>query len=307
MKRPLLIQLGILALCLWAALEFAVNFPYPSPLVRPFLAPALRWPRAQVEGWVDREDFPSSFLEYFGRDPERTIPPGKNLVAPADGVIGEILHRNGISYLVVRMSFWDVHVIRAPAAGAVTDLGQEGVRLVRNPQTEEQKVADIYERGKDAPVQKTISFKTAAYGELKVRMITSYWASRLKVWVARGEDVKKGERIGRILLGQYDGAGGVRQRQFRGHAGTACNRRPDHRLHARFVMPRWLLRDGRLSWGVVGAVVFVTASLIAFDLAWRLVKLPFDNLLIRAVAMDLAAALVVLSLVRVVLRRRRRR
>lgn len=72
-------------------------------------------------------------------------------------------------------------------------------------------------------------------------------------------------------------------------------------------MPRWLLRDGRLSWGVVGAVVFVTASLIAFDLAWRLVKLPFDNLLIRAVAMDLAAALVVLSLVRVVLRRRRRR
>jgi phosphatidylserine decarboxylase len=200
MRRPLLIQLGILALCLWAVVAFAINFPYPSPLIRPFLAPTLRWPRAQVEGWVNTQDFPSSFLQYFGRDPERTIPPGNNLVAPADGVIGEILHRDGISYLVVRMSFWDVHVIRAPAAGAVTDIEAEGVHLVRNPQTEEQKVADIYERGKDAPVQKIISLKTAS-GELKVRMITSYWASRLKVWVARGEDIEKGERIGRILLG----------------------------------------------------------------------------------------------------------
>jgi phosphatidylserine decarboxylase len=200
MKRPLLVQLGILALCLWAVVELAVNFPYPSPLIRPFLAPPLRWTRAQIEGWVNTQNFPSSFLEYFSRDPERVIPPGANLVAPADGIIGEILHRNGASYLVVRMSFWDVHVIRAPAAGTVTGIEQEGIRLVRDPQSEEQKVADIFERGKDAPVQQIISFKTG-YGDLKVRMITSYWASRLKVWVSDSEDVKKGQRIGRILLG----------------------------------------------------------------------------------------------------------
>ena len=200
MKRPLLAQLGIIALCLWAVVELVVNFPYPSPLIRPFLLPTLRWPRAQVEGWVNTQDFPSSFLQYFGRDPERAIPAGQNMVAPADGIIGSILHRDGMSYLVVRMSFWDVHVIRAPAAGAVTDIAEEGVRLVRNPQTEEQKVADIYERGKDAPVQKIMTFKTS-YGDLKVRMITSYWASRLKVWVSPGQDVKKGERIGRIMLG----------------------------------------------------------------------------------------------------------
>ena len=199
MKRPLLAQLGIIALCLWAVVELVVNFPYPSPLIRPFLPPTLRWPRAQVEGWVNTQDFPSSFLQYFGRDPERAIPAGENMVAPADGVIG-ILHRNGMSYLVVNMSFWDVHVIRAPASGAVTGIEEEGIRLVRNRQTEEQKVANIYERGKDAPVQKIITFKTG-YGDLKVRMITSYWASRLKVWVAPGQDVKKGERIGRIMLG----------------------------------------------------------------------------------------------------------
>lgn len=200
MNRTLLAQLGIIAVCLWSIVELAVNFPYPAPLIRPFLPPHLRWPTQQVEGWVDAESFPASFLEYFGRDPARRVPPGANLVAPADGVIGPVLHRDGISYLIVKMSFWDVHVIRAPTAGTVTGVAEEGVRLVRNPGTEEQKAADIYERGKDAPVQKIISFKTGK-GELKVRMITSYWASRLKVWVYRGQEVKKGERIGRIVLG----------------------------------------------------------------------------------------------------------
>ena len=200
MNRLLLAQLGIIALCVWSIVELAVNFPYPAPLIRPFLPPHLRWPTQQIEGWVESQDFPSSFLEYFGRDPHRTVPPGANLVAPADGVIGPVLHRDGISYLIVKMSFWDVHVIRAPAAGTVTGVEEEGVRLVRNRQTEEEKAADIYERGKDAPVQKVISFKTANR-ELKVRMITSYWASRLKVWVAPGHEVKKGERIGRIMLG----------------------------------------------------------------------------------------------------------
>ncbi len=200
MNRVLIAQLGIIALCVWCVAELAANFPYPSPLIRSFLPPRLHWPSQQVEGWVNTQDFPSSFLQYFGRDPERTIPAGANLVAPADGVIGEILHRDGRSYLVVKMSFWDVHVIRAPAAGTVTGIEEEGVRLVRDAETEAQKAEDIYERGKDAPVQKIMSFNSA-YGDLKVRMITSYWASRLKVWVYRGETVKKGERIGRIMLG----------------------------------------------------------------------------------------------------------
>jgi phosphatidylserine decarboxylase len=39
------------------------------------------------------------------------------------------------------------------------------------------------------------------YGEVKVRLITSYWASRLKVWVHEGDHLTKGQRIGRILLG----------------------------------------------------------------------------------------------------------
>lgn len=200
MNRALLAQLCVIALCAWSVIELAVNFPYPSPLIRPFLPPMLRWPTHQIEGWVNTQDFPSSFLQYFGRDPERVVPAGTNFVSPADGVIGSVLHRDGISYLVVNMSFWDVHVIRAPTAGTVIGIEEEGARLVRTVKSQEQKAADVYERGKDAPVQKIISFKTN-YGDLKVRMITSYWASRLKVWVADGQDIKKGERIGRIMLG----------------------------------------------------------------------------------------------------------
>jgi phosphatidylserine decarboxylase len=199
MRRVLFAQLAIIALCLWSLTELALNFPYPSPLIRPFLPPTLRWPTHQIEGWVNSQDFPSSFLSYFARDPDRSVPTGQNLVSPADGTIGNILHRNGMSYLVIRMSFWDVHVIRAPAAGAVTGLDEEGVRVEREGD-DEAEAADIYERGKDAPVQKIISLKTG-YGDLKVRMITSYWASRLKVWIRSGENIKKGERIGRILLG----------------------------------------------------------------------------------------------------------
>jgi phosphatidylserine decarboxylase len=45
-----------------------------------------------------------------------------------------------------------------------------------------------------------MTFKTK-FGEVRVRMITSYWASRLKIWVHNGQEVKKGERIGRIVLG----------------------------------------------------------------------------------------------------------
>src|SRR5271169_4838918 len=154
MNRSLIVQIGIIAFCAWSVVELAINFPYPAPLIRPFLPPTLLWPTQQIQGWVNTQDFPSSFLQYFARDPERTIPPGANLVAPADGVIGDVLHRDGITYLVVNMSFWDVHVIRAPAAGTVTEVDDEGAHLVRSVKNKEQMVAEIYERGKEAPVQK---------------------------------------------------------------------------------------------------------------------------------------------------------
>src|SRR5262249_43156351 len=58
----------------------------------------------------------------------------------------------------------------------------------------------IFLKDKAAPVQQIVTLDTE-YGEVKVRLITSYWASRLKIWVTPGQKLQKGERIGRILLG----------------------------------------------------------------------------------------------------------
>lgn len=59
-------------------------------------------------------------------------------------------------------------------------------------------------------------------------------------------------------------------------------------------MLRLIWVEGRLSWIVVGVVVFLSVSLIALDLAWRLLKIQFDTLLIYAFAIDVMAAIVVI-------------
>src|SRR2546423_4817865 len=198
-KRNLTIQIGILAACALALGQLAVNFPYPGPLIRPLLPPRLRWPEAEIRAWVEAENYAPGFLEYFARDPERRIPAGDNLVSPADGVITAISQQGGITYFVVGLSFWDVHVVRTPLAGTVTAVESEGAMFDRYPTPQRMKEM-IFLHGKDAPVQQIVTLDTN-YGQVKVRLITSYWASRLKVWVHPGQKLQKGERIGRILLG----------------------------------------------------------------------------------------------------------
>ena len=127
------------------------------------------------------------------------IPPGDNVVAPADGLVFGIPRRDGTAYFIVNLSFWDVHVVRSPVAGIVKDVSQEGLYLARTP-TAAQMRESIFLHGKAAPVQSIITLDTG-HGDIKIRLITSYWASRLKVWVHEGDRLAKGERIGRIVLG----------------------------------------------------------------------------------------------------------
>jgi phosphatidylserine decarboxylase len=121
------------------------------------------------------------------------------MVSPADGAITNISFQDGITYFVVGLSFWDVHVVRTPVAGVVKNIEAEGLHFDRNLTSQEAKEA-IFLRGKAAPVQQIVTLDTD-YGEVKVRLITSYWASRIKVWVHLGQKLGKGERIGRMLLG----------------------------------------------------------------------------------------------------------
>ncbi len=70
---------------------------------------------------------------------------------------------------------------------------------------------------------------------------------------------------------------------------------------------RWSLwHDGQLSWGFVGSVVFATVLLIAHDLAWRLITVQFETLLICGIAAGLAAAVLLIVAVRLLSRRPQR-
>ncbi len=192
-------QILILALCAWAVAALAWNFPYPSPLIKPLLPPKLRWPTQEVASWVEEGAFDRDFARYFARDPNRAIPSGATLVSPADGIVQDVEYFAGTTYLVVGLSFWDVHVVRTPIAGTVKTIDMEGSYLERLAPPAKLREMHFL-RGKAAPVEAVITIATAR-GDVKVRMITSYWASRLKTWIYPGQKLAKGDRLGRIMLG----------------------------------------------------------------------------------------------------------
>jgi MYXO-CTERM domain-containing protein len=62
--------------------------------------------------------------------------------------------------------------------------------------------------------------------------------------------------------------------------------------------------DGRLSWPLVAIIVFLAVSLVAVDLAWRVLVMPFDRLLVSAATIDGLVAVLGIGLY-FALRRRR--
>jgi phosphatidylserine decarboxylase len=192
-------QLLILFCCGLAIFLLAWDFPYPSPLIKPFLPPKLRWPTEEVMSWVEQGQFDRDFSRYFARDPDRKIPVNATLVSPADGLVQSMVYMNNVTYFVVGLSFWDVHVIRTPIAGTVKSIDMEGSYLDRLPPHDRVKEL-AFLRGKPAPVQAVITLGTDR-GDVRIRMITSYWASRLKIWAYPGQKLNEGDRIGRIVLG----------------------------------------------------------------------------------------------------------
>lgn len=177
-----------LGLCAW-------NFPYPSPLLRRFLPPRKRWPEAQIRGWLKSGQYQRAFLRHFYSDPERTAPPGDTLIAPADGLVTSAEVRDGVRYLVIALSFWDMHVQRSPLAGKVASVEAHGDGFMDGEGRE-----FAFLREKTCPVQKRIVIDTPA-GQVAVRLITSIAARRIETWVEQGAAIERGQRLGRILLG----------------------------------------------------------------------------------------------------------
>lgn len=191
----LILQVFALACVAVAGVVWLIYFPYPSPLIRRWLPPRKRWPTDQIRGWLETGRFQGEFLRYFYRDPERMAPPGDTLIAPADGVITSAEVLDGVRYLVIALSFWDMHVQSSPLAGRVVSVTAHGEDFMDGEGRE-----FAFLREKPCPVQKRLVMQTHE-GTLAVRLITSVAARRIETWVKEGDQIERGQRIGRILLG----------------------------------------------------------------------------------------------------------
>lgn len=189
------LQILILALIAFAIALLVAWFPYPSPLIRRWLPARKRWPEGQIRDGLRTGKFQKSYLRYFYRDPERIPPNGNGVLAPADGIVTGAEVRDSVRYLVIALTFWDMHVQRSPLAGRVLRVEANGDELMDGEGRD-----FAFLRAKHCPVQKRVVIATPA-GECAVRLITSLAARRIETWVADGETISRGQRIGRILLG----------------------------------------------------------------------------------------------------------
>jgi phosphatidylserine decarboxylase len=159
---------------------------------------------------------------YFLREPARQIPAGKSITSPAcgkiikimsfgskdrvdldKGLIGKIVNAtDGFEgegwIIVIFMSPLDVHVQRAPIDGRIVSAKytkgsfKSAVNIV--PENEKNEI--IIEGN---PAGRKGKAKSAI--RVKVIQVAGLVARRIECFVKKGENVIKGERIGRINLG----------------------------------------------------------------------------------------------------------
>ncbi len=132
------------------------------------------------------------FLIQFFRDPVRII--GKDIVACADGKIREISSINdntvgNCTKISTFMNIYNVHVNRIPLDGIVKDIVHiHGIHLP----------AFKKESEKNERVVTTIDTKI---GTVKIIQIAGTIARRIVPYIKKGDNLKKGDKIGIIRFG----------------------------------------------------------------------------------------------------------
>jgi phosphatidylserine decarboxylase len=147
-----------------------------------------KWPAAMFL-------FLAAFVLYFFRDPERELPADPAaVVSPADGRVVEIaeepLEGRPGRRVSIFLSIWDVHVNRAPVAGAIRRIEYRPGRFY----------AALRSRASAENEQNVIHLSTER-GEILFKQIAGWIARRVLCWKAEGDGVARGERVGMIRFG----------------------------------------------------------------------------------------------------------
>ncbi|HEY3937168.1 MAG TPA: phosphatidylserine decarboxylase [Bryobacteraceae bacterium] len=145
--------------------------------------------------WTPRAGIPfyvlAAFCLYFFRDPERVLPPGDVMVAPADGKVVSVQPSGpGETRISIFLNIFNVHVNRTPIPGRISDVVyQPGKFLVAS-----------HEAASSDNEQNTLVVE-GENSRVVCRQIAGLIARRIVCYKHRGDAVAAGERIGYIKFG----------------------------------------------------------------------------------------------------------
>ncbi len=137
----------------------------------------------------------AAFCLYFFRDPDRAIPAGPVAVSPADGKVVAVLREGpALERISIFLNIFDVHVNRAPIAGAIANVQyREGRFHVASREAcsneNEQNVVTMEGEG---PVDGS---------RVVFKQIAGLIARRIVFRKQPGDHVATGERVGLIKFG----------------------------------------------------------------------------------------------------------
>jgi phosphatidylserine decarboxylase len=133
----------------------------------------------------------AAFCLYFFRDPERVLPPGEVMVAPADGKIVSVQEIGpSETRISIFLNIFNVHVNRTPIPGKISDVVyRPGKFLVAS-----------HEAASSDNEQNTLVVE-GDNSRVVCRQIAGLIARRIVCYKHRGDAVSAGERIGYIKFG----------------------------------------------------------------------------------------------------------
>lgn len=129
------------------------------------------------------------FLVFFLRDPERTSPTGDLVICPADGLVTEIKKEEGWDKIVIFMNPLNVHVQRFPYPGKVI-----AIERIAGPSLP----GFMKKAAQNSQASTTMETKI---GKIVIKQIVGILVRRIQTFAKVGDNVKTGQKLGRIIFG----------------------------------------------------------------------------------------------------------